>query len=52
MRSNTTNFSFSKEYSKEKHTDEGTSSNFFDTSAKITHEDKPSINKGNNKVHL
>jgi len=46
MRSNTTNFSFSKEYSKEKHTDEGTSSNFFDTSAKITHEDKPSINKG------
>ncbi|XP_066323122.1 uncharacterized protein [Miscanthus floridulus] len=46
LRSNTTNFSFSKEYSKEKHTDEGTSSNFFDTSAKITHEDKPSINKG------
>jgi len=50
LRPNTTNFSFNKEYSKDKHTDEGTSSNFFDASAKIRHEDKPSINKGNNKV--
>jgi len=46
LRPNTTNFSFNKEYSKDKHTDEGTSSNFFDASAKIRHEDKPSINKG------
>ncbi|OEL25675.1 hypothetical protein BAE44_0013304 [Dichanthelium oligosanthes] len=50
LRSNTTNFSFNKEYPKDKHTDEGTSSNFFDASAKIRHEDKPSINKGNNKT--
>lgn len=46
LRSNTTDFHFNKEYSKDKHTDEGTSSNFFDASAKIRHEDKPSINKG------
>jgi hypothetical protein len=50
LRPNTTNFSFNKEYSKDKHTDEGTSSNFFDASAKIRHEDKLSINKGNDKV--
>ncbi|KAF8709834.1 hypothetical protein HU200_029547 [Digitaria exilis] len=46
LRPNTTNFSFNKECSKYKHTDEGTSSNFFDASAKIRHEDKPSTNKG------
>jgi len=46
LRANTTNFSFSKKHSKEKHTDEGTSSNFFDTSVKTIHDDKPSINKG------
>ncbi|KAG2545738.1 uncharacterized protein LOC120649697 isoform X1 [Panicum virgatum] len=46
LRPNTTNFSFNKEYSKDKHTDEGTSSNFFDANAKIRHEDKPSISKG------
>ncbi|ONM09535.1 hypothetical protein ZEAMMB73_Zm00001d034080 [Zea mays] len=46
LRSSTTTFNFSKEYSKEKHTNEGTSSNFFDTSAKLTHDDKPTINKG------
>ncbi|CAL4936072.1 unnamed protein product [Urochloa decumbens] len=46
LRPNTTNFSFNKEYSKDKHTDEGTSSNFFDASARIRHEDKSSINKG------
>lgn len=50
LRPNTTNFSFNKECTKYKHTDEGTSSNFFDASAKIRHEDKPSTNKGNNKV--
>jgi hypothetical protein len=50
LRPNTTYFSFNKEYFKDKHADEGTSSNFFDASAKIRHEDKPSINKGNDKA--
>ncbi|TVU11067.1 hypothetical protein EJB05_44629 [Eragrostis curvula] len=45
-RSSTTNFSFNKEYNKDKHADEGTSSNFFDTSAKIRQDEKPSTNKG------
>lgn len=46
LRSSTTNFSFNKEYSKDKHTDEGTSSNFFDASAKIRQEEKPLADKG------
>lgn len=52
LRSSTTNFSFNKEYSKDKHTDEGTSSNFFDASAKIRQEEKPLADKGNDKLHL
>ncbi|KAK3149282.1 hypothetical protein QOZ80_3AG0215300 [Eleusine coracana subsp. coracana] len=46
LRSSTTNLSFNKEYTKSKHADEGTSSNFFDASAKIRQEEKPLINKG------
>jgi hypothetical protein len=47
VRSGTTNFNFNKEYTKDKHADEGTSSNFFDASAKIRQEEKLLINKGN-----
>lgn len=46
VRSGTANFGFNKEYSKEKHTDEGTSSNFLDASAKLRQEEKPLIDKG------
>ncbi|KAM3278258.1 hypothetical protein ACQJBY_045859 [Aegilops geniculata] len=46
VRSSTANFGFNKEYSKEKHTDEGTSSNFLDASAKLRQEEKPLIDKG------
>ncbi|XP_062212472.1 uncharacterized protein LOC133913357 [Phragmites australis] len=46
LRSSVTNFSFNKEYSKDKHTYEGTSSNFFDASVKIRQEDRPLTNKG------
>ncbi|TVU44940.1 hypothetical protein EJB05_04403, partial [Eragrostis curvula] len=46
LTSSTTNFSFNKEYNKDKHADEGTSSNFFDTSAKIRQDEKSLVNKG------
>ncbi|KAJ1293527.1 hypothetical protein BS78_01G075100 [Paspalum vaginatum] len=46
LRSSTTDFHFNKEHTKDKHADEGTSSNFFDASVKIRNEDKRSINKG------
>ncbi|KAF7067773.1 hypothetical protein CFC21_073615 [Triticum aestivum] len=46
VRSSTANFGFNKEYSKEKHTDEGTSSNFLDASAKLRQEEKSLIDKG------
>lgn len=52
VRSSTANFGFNKEYSKEKHTDEGTSSNFLDASAKLRQEEKPLIDKGKDKLHL
>ncbi|CAM0876340.1 unnamed protein product [Alopecurus aequalis] len=45
-RSSITNYSFNKEYSKDKRTNEGTSSNFFDASSRIKQEEKPFIDKG------
>ena len=50
-RSSLPNYSFSKEYSKDKRTNEGTSSNFFDTSSRIKHEEKPFIDNGNTTIH-
>jgi hypothetical protein len=46
-RSSVTNNSFNKEYTIDKRTNEGTSSNFFDTSSRIKQEEKPFIDKGN-----
>lgn len=46
VRASTTNLGFSKEHSKDKHSDEGTSSNFFDASAKIRQEEKLLVDKG------
>ncbi|CAM0876707.1 unnamed protein product [Alopecurus aequalis] len=45
-RSNTINYSFNKEFSKDKRANEGTSSNFLDASSRMKQEDKPLINKG------
>uniref|UniRef100_A0ACD6A5A2 Uncharacterized protein n=1 Tax=Avena sativa TaxID=4498 RepID=A0ACD6A5A2_AVESA len=45
-RSSITNNSFNKEYTNNKRTNEGTSSNFFDTSSRIKQEEKPFIDKG------
>ncbi|XP_047071880.1 uncharacterized protein LOC124680908 [Lolium rigidum] len=45
-RSSVTNNSFNKEYTIDKRTNEGTSSNFFDTSSRIKQEEKPFIDKG------
>ncbi|KAL5216982.1 hypothetical protein ABZP36_017666 [Zizania latifolia] len=46
LRPSRTNFNFNKEYSKEKHLDEGTSSNFFVGSVKTKQEEKALIDKG------
>ncbi|XP_006650620.1 uncharacterized protein LOC102704320 [Oryza brachyantha] len=46
LRPSTANINFNKEYSKEKHLDEGTSSNFFATNAKTKQEEKLLIDKG------
>uniref|UniRef100_A0A0E0D723 Uncharacterized protein n=1 Tax=Oryza meridionalis TaxID=40149 RepID=A0A0E0D723_9ORYZ len=46
LRPSTANFNYNKEYSKEKHLDEGTSSNFFAANAKTRQEEKQLIDKG------
>jgi hypothetical protein len=50
-RSSITDNSFNKEYTIDKRTNEGTSSNFFDTSSRIKQEEKPFIDKGSTKLH-
>jgi hypothetical protein len=52
VRSSTSNFNLNKEYTKDKHANEGTSSNFFDASAKIRQEEKSLINKGKSRTQL
>lgn len=47
LKPSTANFNYNKEYSKEKHLDEGTSSNFFAANAKTKQEEKQLIDKGN-----
>jgi hypothetical protein len=51
-RSTTTNYSYNKEFSKDKCANEGTSSNFFDASSRIEQDERSLVNKGNATLYL
>ncbi|KAM0924763.1 hypothetical protein ACQ4PT_004692 [Festuca glaucescens] len=51
-RSTTTNYSYNKEFSKDKRANEGTSSNFFDASSRIEQDERSLINKGKHASNI